>query len=140
MGSEMCIRDRYLYRALALQQSDPLLCLLCGVASLGRSTNRQVDNRNHTIIQGMALFTHYAELRGDIPEVDYNFARAYHHLNLVHLAVPRYERVLERASSKASKGTFDMAREAAFNLAMIFTQSGSPDLARHLYRTWLAVE
>lgn len=130
----------YLYRALALQQSDPLLCLLCGVASLGRSTNRQVDNRNHTIIQGMALFTHYAELRGDIPEVDYNFARAYHHLNLVHLAVPRYERVLERASSKASKGTFDMAREAAFNLAMIFTQSGSPDLARHLYRTWLAVE
>ena len=70
----------YLYRALALQQNDPLLCLLCCAASLGRATNRQVDNRNHTVIQGMSMLANYAELRGQSLEVDYNFGRAYQHL------------------------------------------------------------
>ena len=60
---------------------------------------------------------------------------------LVHIAVPRYERVLQRAqqASSAPFRGFDMIRETAFNLAMIYNQSGSPDLARQLYRTWLAV-
>lgn len=129
----------YLYRALALQQSDPLLCLLCAVASLGRATNRQVDNRNHTIVQGMAMLAQYGELRGDTPEVDYNFGRAYHQLSLLHLAVPRYERVLARANDASCTLGFDMIREAAYNLAMIYSQVGSTDMARQLYRTWLAV-
>ncbi|WFC97699.1 hypothetical protein MYAM1_000418 [Malassezia yamatoensis] len=87
----------YLLRALALLPNDPLLCLLCSVACFGRATNRQVDNRNHTIVQGLSILSHYAQLRPDSAEAEYNFARAYHQLGLAHLAIPRYERVLNMA-------------------------------------------
>lgn len=137
----------YLYRAYALQQSDPLLCLLCCVASLGRATNRQVDNRNHTIVQGLAMLQRYAELRGQGPEVDYNFGRAFHHLGtrkfltagLHHLALPRYESVLQQAGTTSNNVGFDMVRDAAYNLSLIYLQSGNVSQARALYRTVLAV-
>ncbi|KAL4400990.1 transcription factor TFIIIC complex protein [Malassezia pachydermatis] len=128
----------YLLRALALQPTDPLLCLLCSVATLSRATNRQVDNRNHTVVQGLALLTQYADLRGAGPEVDYNFARAFHQLGLLHLAVPRYQRVLSQADTPCQTG-FAMVREAAYNLSLIYVQAGSPHQAQHLYRTYLAV-
>lgn len=130
----------YLLRAFALQPSDPLLCLLCSVACLSRATNRQVDNRNHTIVQGLSILSNYAEIRGEGPEVDYNFGRAFQQLGLVHLAVPRYERVLSYAKeNKIQSSGFSMTREAAFNLALIYTSSGATTLARDLYRTWLVI-
>lgn len=84
----------YLLRAYALQPNDPLLCLLCSVACLSRATNRQVDNRNHTIVQGIALLTQYAQLRSGTAEAEYNFGRAYQHLgslfNLPRPVPPRH--------------------------------------------------
>ncbi|PWN46576.1 hypothetical protein IE53DRAFT_23743 [Violaceomyces palustris] len=41
----------YLARSFAYQQSDPLICLSAAVAFLGRSTNRQTDNRHHMVMQ-----------------------------------------------------------------------------------------
>ena len=128
----------YLLRAYELQPNDPLLCLVSAVASLCRATNRQVDNRNHTIVQGLALLSQYAALRGPVSEVEYNFGRAFHQLGLVHLAVPRYRRVLELATADPGPG-FDMSREAAYNLALIYTASESPELAAQLYDEWLVV-
>lgn len=77
----------YLYRAFALEPNDPLLCLLGCVASLGRATNRQVDNRNHTIVQGLSMLKSYARLRGENePEVEYNFGRAYHQMGALNFS------------------------------------------------------
>ncbi|WFD30193.1 hypothetical protein MSPP1_001210 [Malassezia sp. CBS 17886] len=130
----------YLLRALVLQPKDALLCLLCSVACLSRATNRQVDNRNHTVVQGLSLLANYAALRGDCAEAEYNFGRAFHQLGLLHLAVPRYQRVLELAEKGASPGLgYAMTREAAYNLSLIYAGSGSPRLARTLYRRWLLV-
>ncbi|WFD05863.1 hypothetical protein MVES1_001197 [Malassezia vespertilionis] len=108
----------YLLRALALQPNDPLLCLLCSVACLSRATNRQVDNRNHTIIQGLGILAQYATLRGPGPEAENVLALAEKSLNQEH--------------------GFTMAREAAFNLAHIYASSGSPHLAHALYTQWLS--
>ena len=114
-----------------------------------------MDNRNHTIVQGISTLSRYAEIRGASSEVEYNFGRAFHQLGtlwrsleladtdrvgLLHLAVPRYQRVLELAKDNKDAGRgFDMAREAAYNLGLIYPTSGSPHLARELYRTWLVV-
>lgn len=121
-------------------------------------------------------------------EAAYNTARAAHHLNLLHIAVPYYERVLaaappaafpgglgrhgaagsaagaaaggerageggggdgavgERPASAGSSGQtgqgrrqeelarYDLKREAAFNLSLIYRSSGSDDLAREVLR------
>lgn len=107
-----------------------------------------MDNRNHTIVQGLSILTHYAQLRLGTPEVEYNFGRAYHqlgtfslpHPGLTHLAIPRYQRVLNMAETSTTPAHgFCMAREAAFNLALLYASAGSPHLAQALYRRWLVV-
>lgn len=71
----------YFLRALTRQPNDALICLLAGISSLSRSMNRQVDNRHHTVLQGMGLLSKYRSLRKSAhQEVEYNFGRAFHQL------------------------------------------------------------
>ncbi|KAE8219270.1 hypothetical protein CF319_g7008 [Tilletia indica] len=140
-------------------QTDPLVCLFCGITFLTRALNRQVDNRHHAILQGFAYLSQYRKLRAaDSQEVEYNFGRAFHQIGLLQQAAHHYERVLALAHTESlqkdssdahaehasrqqllhSKG-FAMAREAAFNLSLIFVSGGSPSSARALYERWLVV-
>lgn len=125
-----------------MHPTDPLLCLLCSVACLSRATNRQVDNRNHTIVQGLAILQQYAALRPGSAEVEYNLGRAYQQVGLLHLAVPRYQRVLAMAEERTTASTdpgFHMTREAAYNLALVYASAGSPHVTEALFHRWLAV-
>ncbi|EPQ28789.1 uncharacterized protein PFL1_03592 [Pseudozyma flocculosa PF-1] len=149
-------------RAFAIQQNDPLICLCAAVAFVGRSTNRQADNRHHLFLQALAFFQLYKRNLGlavdddTCQEVEYNHGRLLHHLGLLHLAVPHYERVLALASASRDRRRingggsgsddeapavgFAMHREAAFNLSLIYTLNGSPHLAQELHRQWLTIE
>ncbi|KAK0527300.1 transcription factor TFIIIC subunit tfc4 [Tilletia horrida] len=143
-------------------RSDPLISLLCGVAFLTRALNRQVDNRHHAVLQGFAYLSQYRKLRArESEEVEYNFGRAFHQIGLLEQAVHHYEKVLRlaEAAQKANgaadsedgwidedvttletkKKGFATAREAAFNLALIYNTGGSPASARALYERWLVV-
>ncbi|KAJ1796078.1 transcription factor TFIIIC subunit tfc4 [Coemansia sp. RSA 2399] len=68
-----------------------------------------------------------------VQEIAYNYARAFHFLGLVDLASMYYKRVFElpvslTASSDGgddARATCDLRREAAYNLATIYTLSGS---------------
>ncbi|KAK0551585.1 transcription factor TFIIIC subunit tfc4 [Tilletia horrida] len=82
-------------------------------------------------------------------EVEYNFGRGFHQIGLVQQAVYHYERVLKLANEEKEAessanggrggGGFWMAKEAAFNLSLIFVAGGSPSMARELYERWLVV-
>ncbi|KAN0063114.1 transcription factor TFIIIC subunit tfc4 [Thecaphora frezii] len=150
----------FFVRAFACQPCDALICLCAAVAFVGRSTNRQADNRHHLVLQALTFLQLYRRNLGlsddeTCQEVEYNYARLLHHIGLLHLAIPHYERVLELASDSSrnadgggecarqgreAKIGFEMQREAAYNLALIYTLNGSAHLARELYRTWLVVE
>ncbi len=68
--------------------------------------------------------------------------RAYHHLGIVHLAVPYYERVLSLpppANYPGSGRAYDLKMEAAYNLSLIYTASGSTELAAKVLRTYCYV-
>ncbi len=132
-----------------------------------------------------------APRRRNPQEAAYNLGRAAHHLGLLHIAVPYYERVLESAPppSAAAAGalccafvwafrlgrvlwkgrlrpaarcapatrpraftsavppppallagpSFDLRRDAAFNLSLIYKSSGADALARQLLRQHLTV-
>ncbi|EST09947.1 Tetratricopeptide repeat [Kalmanozyma brasiliensis GHG001] len=125
-------------RAFAVQPADPLLCLVTATAFLGRSTNRQTDNRHHMILTALSFLQDYRKFReeGKWAEMEYNAARALHHVGLVHLAERRYRNVLEYNGEGEGWG---MKREAAWNLALIYTTSGSADRARELYERYLTV-
>lgn len=129
-------------RAYAIQPTDPLLCLVTAVAYLSRSTNRQTDNRHHMVLTAVTFLQKYLKHRAEDKanrhwrEMEYNRGRAMHHIGLVHLAEKHYRAVLEH---KGGDGGWDMNREAAWNLALIYTTAGSPHLAQDLYDHYLRV-
>lgn len=53
----------YGLRAYARAPQDSLACLLVAVASFGRISNRQVDNRHHLFLQGLSFLSLYRALR-----------------------------------------------------------------------------
>ena len=94
-------------------------------------------------------------------EAAYNIGRAAHQLGLVHLAVPYYESVLAHTPTPsaaagvggaggegpdglapevaAATGSMDLRREAAHNLALIYSSSGAHELAREVLREHLTI-
>ncbi|KAH6893966.1 hypothetical protein BKA70DRAFT_1160794 [Coprinopsis sp. MPI-PUGE-AT-0042] len=130
----------YLLHAYDYAPNDPMICLCLAIASVGRAMQRQSDNRHHLIAQGMAFLTHYRKLRTKDPqtarEVEYNFGRIFHQLGLYSYAVKHYETVLEMAESQ---GDDLYAKEAAYNLSLIFVFTGATPLADALYRKWLSL-
>ncbi|KAI0766969.1 TPR-like protein [Trametes elegans] len=135
----------YLLQAYDYAPDDPLVSLCLAIASIGRAMQRQSDNRHHLITQAMAFLTRYRELRGDtaqgMDEVEYNFGRVFQQLGLHSLAVRHYERVLQSAEAKPGtrEEDFGLAREAAYNLSLIYVSTGAAPLAQALYRRWLSL-
>lgn len=130
----------YLLHAYDYCPDDPMICLCLAIASIGRAMQRQSDNRHHLVTQAMAFLTQYRSLRGSgmqsVREVEYNFARTFHQLGLYSYAVKHYENVLELAE----KNNDDLfAKEAAYNLSLIFVFTGATHLANALYRRWLSI-
>ncbi|CDO69335.1 hypothetical protein BN946_scf184746.g16 [Trametes cinnabarina] len=135
----------YLLQAYDYAPEDPLVCLCLAIASVGRAMQRQSDNRHHLITQAMAFLTRYRELRGEsaegVDEVEYNFGRVFQQLGLHSLAVRHYQRVLDAAEARPKTDGEDcgLAREAAYNLSLIYVSTGSAPLAEALYRRWLSL-
>ncbi|KAI5117819.1 hypothetical protein M0805_004949 [Coniferiporia weirii] len=137
----------YLLHAYDYFPNDPLICLSLAVASLGRAMQRQSDNRNYLVTQGMAFMTKYREMRAlkeDEPradEVEYNFGRAFHQLGLFSHAIKHYERALNIVERRqtTNKDDFGVAKEAAYNLSLIYITMGAGPLAQAVTRRWLSI-
>ncbi|KAI0664249.1 TPR-like protein [Cubamyces menziesii] len=135
----------YLLQAYDHAPDDPLVCLCLAIASIGRAMQRQSDNRHHLITQAMAFLTHYRNLRGDtgqgVDEVEYNFGRVFQQLGLHSLAVRHYQKVLDAAEvrTQSNEEDYGLAREAAYNLSLIYVSTGAAPLAQALYRRWLSL-
>ncbi|PFH45985.1 hypothetical protein AMATHDRAFT_8403 [Amanita thiersii Skay4041] len=132
----------YLLHAYDYYPEDPMICLCLAIASIGRAMQRQSDNRHHLVTQAMGFLSKYRELRKEeedgAGEVEYNFGRAFHQLGLYSYAVKHYEKVLELAE-KVEVVENTLAREAAYNLSLIFVLTGAVPLADALYHRWLSV-
>ncbi|KIK91737.1 hypothetical protein PAXRUDRAFT_148847 [Paxillus rubicundulus Ve08.2h10] len=133
----------YLLHAYDYCPEDPMICLCLGISSLGRAMQRQSDNRNHLIAQGMAFLSQYRAIRrrtGEhvLPEIEFNFGRAFQQLGLHSLAVTHYERALQLVQDRDDDDVL-VAREAAYNLSLIYVTTGAIPLAEALYRRWLSI-
>ncbi|KAI0315216.1 hypothetical protein OF83DRAFT_1133046 [Amylostereum chailletii] len=135
----------YLLHAYDYCPEDPMICLCLAIASMGRAMQRQADNRHHLITQAMAFLTKYRELRKPDSvcqdEIEFNFGRAFQQLSLHSLAVKHYELVLQMAEERTKLNPDDigLAKEAAYNLSLIYVTTGATPLAAKLYRRWLTL-
>ena len=127
-----------LFRSFKLAPRQPLTCLALGCALSQHAMSRGASGDRHgAVLAAFGFLQRYAALRGNPAEASYNCARALHHLGLVHLAAPLYERALEEA--EGGGGGDDPSREAAYNLSRIYMASGANNLARQLLRRYLTV-
>ncbi|KAF7361060.1 TPR-like protein [Mycena sanguinolenta] len=131
----------YLLMAFDLSQEDPMISLCITIASLGRATHRQCDNRHQLVAQAMAFLARYRTYRAlsgnHVVEIEYNIGRTFHQLALYSHAARHYECALA-AAAENPKAT-SCAAEAAYNLSMIYTATGARTLAIELHRRWLSL-
>lgn len=165
----------YFFRAYAIDDQNPVVLLSIALCYIHHSHKRQCDNRHYLIMQGLSFMHEYRRVREkrgatlqERQEVEFNFARVYHGLNLSHLAVEGYERVLQigkeiqqQAMNQSAgatggddvnmDGTHDVAvtsgqkfvedfsREAAFALQCLHVFGGDTLTAKDVTENWLVI-
>lgn len=132
------------YSAAFVKNPSGLGALLLGLTYLQMAAQKFTSKKHHLVVQAMALFTQYKRLRGPeaIQEVHYNLGRGFHHLGLFTQAIFHYRKVLEYSRiglAKDQPHIFDLSREAAFNLHLIYSQSESYDLAKMYLEEYVQV-
>ncbi|KAJ2858572.1 transcription factor TFIIIC subunit tfc4 [Coemansia erecta] len=155
--------------ALSLTPQDPSVALHLGAAYLMHSTQRRTRDAQAMAIRGLAFIQRYAELqcvaelraRGTLEnmrgragngvldvvvtqEIAFNFARAFHFLGMLDLAIDNYMRVFslpvsQLAAGADDKAASDLRSEAAYNLAAICIASGAVTQARGLLKRYCTI-
>ncbi|KAJ7143345.1 TPR-like protein [Mycena crocata] len=148
-GEQRLITKRYQHaithflHAHELCPDDPLICLCLAIAFIGRAMQCKSDNRRLMIVQGMGFLTRYRQLRQEesegLGEVEFNFGRAFQQLGLHSYAVKHYEKVLELTETANCNCKASLAQEAAYNLSLIYAQTGAVLSAKSIYRRWLLI-
>ncbi|KAJ4840532.1 hypothetical protein Tsubulata_027347 [Turnera subulata] len=136
--------------AYKLLPESPLINLCVGTALINLTLGFRLQNKHQCLTQGLAFLYNNLRLTENSQEAMYNIARAYHHMGLVTLAASYYERVLATQekdypvpkllnessdiSDDMKPGYCDLRREAAYNLHLIYKESGAFDLARQVLK------
>ena len=81
----------------------------------------------------------YAKLRGHCHETYYNLGRAMQQLSIFPAAIHYYKKVLSIEPPIQDDPNFDLQKEAAFNLSLMYKNSGSEDLARQVRYKYIVV-
>ncbi|KAI9851300.1 MAG: transcription factor TFIIIC subunit tfc4 [Thelocarpon superellum] len=149
VGTSYANAFNYYFRAYQLDRGNPMTNLFLGLNFLHYSLKRQSENRHYLIMQGLNFLFAYYDIRqtsslvGERQEADYNIARSFHMIGLMHLAVSYYERVLtladETCSSGAGTTVEHFARDAAYNLQLIYLTAGNLEMAKSVTERYLVI-
>lgn len=132
------------YSTLFRREEKPMTALLLALTYLQMAAQKFTSKKHQLVAQTIGLLARYQELRGKDgeQEVNYNLGRAYHHLGLYSPAVFHYKKVLELTDSpliQQKPEIFDLSREAAFNLHLLYSQSENYSLARFYLDKYIVV-
>ncbi|EFN71324.1 General transcription factor 3C polypeptide 3 [Camponotus floridanus] len=132
------------YISLFKVAPNALLALLIGVTQLQMACQKMSVKKNQLIIQALAFFKKYMQLRGKDgkQETYYNMARAFHQIGLFPSAIHFYKLVLEEDPGdlvKQHANLLDLKKEAAFNLHLIYLQSENHLLARMYLENYITI-
>ncbi|XP_065214055.1 general transcription factor 3C polypeptide 3 [Planococcus citri] len=117
------------YSIVFQDKETSMVALLLAVAVLHMSCSKFSTNRHSFTSQCLAFLYKYQNLRGEPmnQEINYNFARAFHQLELFPQAIHYYKKALE--CKPAVSDMYDLKAEIAYNLHVIYMSSGQPRVA-----------
>ncbi|KAL4236009.1 General transcription factor IIIC [Mactra antiquata] len=113
--------------------TDPMMSLCIGLDFIHIASQRFAAKRHYLITQGIVFLHNYLELRGRCQESYYNIGRALHQINITYAALHYYKKALNFPPCiKNINNTFDLSKEIAYNMSLIYLQSGAKEYARYL--------
>ncbi|KAK2171464.1 hypothetical protein NP493_1062g00073 [Ridgeia piscesae] len=120
---------------------DPLLSLCIGITYIHMACQKFATSKHELTTQACAFLNQYLELRGECQESLYNVGRAMHQIGLLHAAIDYYQRALALPPAVTSEHQeiFDLRKEIAFNLTLIYQQSNSHQLANLIRQQYLVI-
>ena len=131
--------------AFKADSSNPLVALMLGLTFTHMACQKFSAKKHSLVVQACSFLNTYKSLRGDCQEVNYNIGRAMHQLSLLPAALFYYKKGLEMGPSikqeegKEGHNMFDLSREIAFNMSLIYSSSGNMDLARMYTEKYITV-
>ncbi len=128
------------YSLLYEKYQTPMLALLVALNMLHIACQKFTKSRHALVTQMIAFLTKYENLRGveASQEIFYNIGRAFHQLELLPQAIFYYNKAL--ASSPAiDDPMFDLKCDIAFNLHLIYLNSGQPNLANMYLQKYVVI-
>ncbi|XP_048758832.1 general transcription factor 3C polypeptide 3-like isoform X2 [Ostrea edulis] len=119
---------------------DPLVNLCIGLTFIHLAGQKFSSKKHSLFCQGLTFLNNYTELRGECQETYYNMGRALHQLGLTYAAVHYYKKGLSYPPVvEDEENRFDLTRQLAYNLMLIYKNSGSDALARQIMHQYLVI-
>ena len=126
--------------AFKQDRNNPLIALMLGLTFTHMACQKFSARKHSLVVQACAFLNNYAHLRGYCQESSYNIGRAMHQLGLLPAALHYYKQVLETDPVvDEDPAVYDLQREAAHNIALIYKSSGSKDLARIYLQKYIVI-
>ena len=127
--------------ALKHDKDNPLISLMLGLIFTHMACQKFSGKKHSLVVQASSFLNTYLEQRGECQESFYNLGRAMHQLNLLPQAIYYYKRALEMPKPPVQKQgpDLDLSKEIAFNLQLIYKQSGNLDLARFYINKYIRI-
>lgn len=127
------------YSILFQEKQTPMVALLLSVAVLHMSCQKWASIRHSLVSQALAFLHKYKSLRGEQmnQEIYYNFGRTFHQLDMLPQAVHYYKKALE--CERAIDDLFDLKAEIAYNLHVIYVNSGQPQVANMYLQKYVVI-
>ncbi|ESP05339.1 hypothetical protein LOTGIDRAFT_208362 [Lottia gigantea] len=111
--------------------NDPMVNLCVGLCYIHIACQKFSAKKHTLFVQGISMLNKYVELRGECQETYYNMGRALHQLDLKYAAVFYYKKALTFPPIiDHPNGIYDLRKEIAFNLSLIYEGSGAIEHAR----------
>jgi general transcription factor 3C polypeptide 3 (transcription factor C subunit 4) len=114
----------------------PLVAMLLGILYAQIANQRFTNRKQNLLVQAMNYMEKYQKTREPEAEAEilYNIGRMYHQIGIISVAKKYYERALAVSNPfiEEHREMLDLKREIAYNLHVIYRQSGNRAMARKM--------
>jgi general transcription factor 3C polypeptide 3 (transcription factor C subunit 4) len=114
----------------------PLVAMLLGILYAQIANQRFTNRKQNLLVQAMNYMEKYQQTREPEAEAEilYNIGRMYHQIGIISVAKKYYERALAVSNPfiEEHREMLDLKREIAYNLHVIYRQSGNRAMARKM--------
>lgn len=121
----------------------PLVAMLLSILYLQIANQRFTNRKQNLLVQAMNYMEKYQRTREPeaMAEVYYNTGRMYHQMGILSVAKTYYEKALNFSHPliEENKELLDLKMEIAYNLHVIYKQSGNKQMARKMLYDYIVV-